>query len=75
MSESPDKKPAAQKRRRGIYLLPNLFTTAGLFAGFFAIIALRCDKLTHTAQTRSAIYRGSRHRAASSIILVSCRRP
>mgnify|MGYP002621927366 FL=1 len=25
--------------RRGIYLLPNLFTTAGLFAGFFAIIA------------------------------------
>jgi CDP-diacylglycerol--serine O-phosphatidyltransferase len=26
-------------RRRGIYLLPNLFTTAGLFAGFYAIIA------------------------------------
>ncbi len=25
--------------RRGIYLLPNLFTTGGLFAGFFAIIA------------------------------------
>lgn len=25
--------------RRGIYLLPNLFTTAGLFAGFYAIIA------------------------------------
>ncbi len=24
---------------RGIYLLPNLFTTAGLFAGFFAVIA------------------------------------
>ena len=24
---------------RGIYLLPNLFTTAGLFAGFFAIVA------------------------------------
>ncbi len=32
--EEPEK-----KRRRGIYLLPNLFTTAGLFAGFFAIIA------------------------------------
>ncbi|ALP53445.1 CDP-diacylglycerol--serine O-phosphatidyltransferase [Candidatus Tenderia electrophaga] len=30
---------AEKKRRRGIYLLPNLFTTAGLFAGFFAIIA------------------------------------
>ena len=26
-------------RRRGIYLLPNLFTTAGLFAGFYAIIS------------------------------------
>src|SRR5690606_278224 len=26
-------------RGRGIYLLPNLFTTGGLFAGFFAIIA------------------------------------
>jgi len=30
---------AAPKRRRGIYLLPNLFTTAGLFAGFYAIVA------------------------------------
>lgn len=29
----------ALKRRRGIYLLPNLFTTAGLFAGFYAIVA------------------------------------
>lgn len=26
-------------RRRGIYLLPNLFTSGGLFAGFYAIIA------------------------------------
>lgn len=26
-------------RNRGIYLLPNLFTTGGLFAGFYAIIA------------------------------------
>ncbi|HET7650618.1 MAG TPA: CDP-diacylglycerol--serine O-phosphatidyltransferase [Gammaproteobacteria bacterium] len=26
-------------RRRGIYLLPNLFTTGGLFAGFYAIVA------------------------------------
>jgi CDP-diacylglycerol--serine O-phosphatidyltransferase len=26
-------------RARGIYLLPNLFTTGGLFAGFYAIIA------------------------------------
>jgi len=28
-----------KQRRRGIYLLPNLFTTAALFAGFFAIIS------------------------------------
>jgi CDP-diacylglycerol--serine O-phosphatidyltransferase len=26
-----------QNRRRGVYLLPNLFTTAALFAGFYAI--------------------------------------
>ena len=27
-----------EKRGRGIYILPNLFTTAALFAGFFAIV-------------------------------------
>jgi CDP-diacylglycerol--serine O-phosphatidyltransferase len=27
------------KRRRGIYLLPNLLTTCGLFAGFYSIVA------------------------------------
>ncbi|MBL4583414.1 MAG: CDP-diacylglycerol--serine O-phosphatidyltransferase [Pseudomonadales bacterium] len=26
-------------RHRGVYLLPNLFTTAGLFAGFYAIVS------------------------------------
>ncbi|MGH8161170.1 MAG: CDP-diacylglycerol--serine O-phosphatidyltransferase [Gammaproteobacteria bacterium] len=31
--------PATPPRRRGIYLLPNLFTTASLFAGFYAIVA------------------------------------
>ena len=32
--------PAPEKRRRrGVYLLPNLFTTAALFCGFYAIIA------------------------------------
>ena len=31
--------PAPRPRARGIYLLPNLFTTGGLFGGFFAIIA------------------------------------
>jgi CDP-diacylglycerol--serine O-phosphatidyltransferase len=28
-----------QKSRRGIYLLPNMITTAGMFAGFYAIVA------------------------------------
>jgi CDP-diacylglycerol--serine O-phosphatidyltransferase len=28
-----------KQQNRGIYLLPNLFTTAGLFAGFYAIVA------------------------------------
>jgi CDP-diacylglycerol--serine O-phosphatidyltransferase len=31
--------PNKKNQSRGIYLLPNLFTTAGLFAGFYAIIA------------------------------------
>ena len=31
--------PTPRARGRGIYLLPNLFTTGGLFAGFYAIIA------------------------------------
>jgi len=30
---------AARPRRRGVYLLPNLFTTAVLFSGFYAIVA------------------------------------
>src|ERR1700704_4066503 len=32
-------KPATElARRRGIYLLPNIFTTLNLFAGFYAIV-------------------------------------
>ncbi len=31
--------PEKPKRRKGIYLLPNLFTTAALFSGFYAIVA------------------------------------
>lgn len=34
----------AKKRRRAVYLLPNIFTTAGLFAGFFAIVSAMGDK-------------------------------
>ncbi len=32
------KKPRDKKKFRGIYILPNLITTASLFAGFYAII-------------------------------------
>lgn len=40
MSEDPTPGPVpGPPRARGIYLLPNLFTSGGLFAGFFAIIA------------------------------------
>lgn len=31
--------PVARPRRRGIYLLPNLLTTGGMLAGYFAIVA------------------------------------
>ena len=34
-----ENKTLKSKRRRGIYLLPNLFTTAALFAGYYAIVA------------------------------------
>jgi len=43
MDDKPSK-PAP--RRRSIYLLPNLFTTGGLFAGFFAIIAASQGRFT-----------------------------
>ncbi len=37
--EPHDDTSPSRPRGRGIYLLPNLFTTGGLFGGFFAIIA------------------------------------
>jgi CDP-diacylglycerol--serine O-phosphatidyltransferase len=39
MDDPSDPGALRPARPRGIYLLPNLFTTGGLFAGFFAIIA------------------------------------
>ena len=36
-------------RERGIYLLPNLFTTAALFAGFYAIVQAMNGKYEHAA--------------------------
>ena len=34
-----DSTPARPPRHRGIYLLPNLFTTGAMFAGYYAIVA------------------------------------
>jgi CDP-diacylglycerol--serine O-phosphatidyltransferase len=36
-------------RRRGIFLLPNLFTSAGLFSGFYAIVAAMAGKFEPAA--------------------------
>ncbi len=38
-ASKPKRKKLARIRRRGIYLLPNLMTTAALFAGFYSIVA------------------------------------
>lgn len=45
MSDHPEK----ERRRRGIYLLPNLFTTAALFSGFYAVLAAMNGKFEHAA--------------------------
>lgn len=37
------------RRRRGIYLLPNLFTTAALFFGFYAVVAANADNFEMAA--------------------------
>jgi CDP-diacylglycerol--serine O-phosphatidyltransferase len=50
------RKKKRDKRRRGIYILPNLFTTASLFSGFYSII--------------SAI--GGHYYTAAVAILISC---
>ena len=61
MSASPDQdkshqvqqieqaRPKLDGRGRGIYLLPNLFTTAALFAGFYAVIAAINNRFEHAA--------------------------
>lgn len=51
MAEYPARKPGLRGviRRRGIYLLPNLFTTAALFAGFFAIVQAMNDEWDRAA--------------------------
>ncbi|MBK7043142.1 MAG: CDP-alcohol phosphatidyltransferase family protein [Rhodanobacteraceae bacterium] len=41
--------PVAPARHPGIYLLPNLFTTAGMMCGFFAIISAFNGRFTEAA--------------------------
>jgi CDP-diacylglycerol--serine O-phosphatidyltransferase len=41
--------PPRMLRRRGIYLLPNAFTTAGLFCGFYAIVMAMGQKFDYAA--------------------------
>jgi CDP-diacylglycerol--serine O-phosphatidyltransferase len=48
MDEFNTRKPM-NLRRRGIYLLPNLFTTGALFAGFYAIVQAMNGKFEHAA--------------------------
>src|SRR5664279_5607590 len=39
----------ARLRKRGIYLLPNLFTSASLFAGFYAIVQAMNGRFENSA--------------------------
>jgi CDP-diacylglycerol--serine O-phosphatidyltransferase len=48
MPEFNNRKPM-DLRRRGIYLLPNLFTTGALFAGFYAIVQAMNMRFEHAA--------------------------
>ncbi len=41
--------PKVKSRRRGIYLLPNLFTTGALFCGFYSILASQSGKFEAAA--------------------------
>lgn len=51
MSDLDFRKPLLNTdiRRRGIYLLPNLFTTAALFAGFYAIVMAMNQRFDNAA--------------------------
>jgi CDP-diacylglycerol--serine O-phosphatidyltransferase len=51
MPEIRSRKPLfnPELRRRGIYILPNLFTTAALFAGFYAIVQAMNGRFEHSA--------------------------
>ena len=43
---------AARKRRKGIYILPNLFTLAALFGGFYAVVMAMNERFDLAAHRR-----------------------
>ncbi len=49
MTDLDNRKPPMDLRRRSIYLLPNLFTTGALFAGFYAIVQAMNSKFEYAA--------------------------
>jgi CDP-diacylglycerol--serine O-phosphatidyltransferase (EC 2.7.8.8) len=49
MNEIGRKQSPRRRRRRGIYLLPNLFTTGTLFGGFYAIVSSMGGRFDHAA--------------------------
>jgi CDP-diacylglycerol--serine O-phosphatidyltransferase len=49
MTEPADPRVHGRLARRGIYLLPNLFTTGALFAGFYAIVMAMNGRFEHAA--------------------------
>lgn len=49
LSRKNQPETSAHHRSKGIYLLPNLFTTTGLFAGFYAIVAAMRGGFEHAA--------------------------
>jgi CDP-diacylglycerol--serine O-phosphatidyltransferase len=49
MTHSTEREDAKPKPHRGIYLLPNLFTTACLFSGFYAVIAAASGRFEQAA--------------------------
>jgi len=49
MSETMETEQQQTKRRKGIYLLPNMITTAGLFGGFYGIVAAMNDRFEYAA--------------------------
>jgi CDP-diacylglycerol--serine O-phosphatidyltransferase len=49
LREAARNRPADAPRRRGIYILPNAFTTAALFCGFYAVVQSMNGRFEHAA--------------------------